>query len=291
MVCTVTSNLAINNVYWQRNVGGTITTIQSTTNTNKYSGSTSSSPSLTIFNVASSDLGTYTCFASNIVGTGQSSTTTLVISFPPTVVIQQSSYSVSAGQSVTLVCTVTSSLQISSVQWQRNFGGIITTITSNTNTNKYSGSTTNIPSLSISNTDSNDAGQYTCYASNSAGTGQSTITTLTVLLPPLVSVPQSFYSITTGQAITLTCTVTSTLPVNSVYWQRNVGGTITTITSNTNTNKYSGSSTNTPSLTIFSSNFNDAGSYTCFATNSAGTGRSNPTTLSVTGSRFSSSIS
>jgi hypothetical protein len=49
------------------------------TNTNKYSGSTSSVPSLTIFNAASSDAGTYTCFASNSVGTGQSSTTQLSV--------------------------------------------------------------------------------------------------------------------------------------------------------------------------------------------------------------------
>jgi hypothetical protein len=74
---TVTSNLAITSVQWQRNVGGSITTINSNTNTNKYSGSTTTTPSLTIFNAASSDVGTYTCFASNSVGTGQSTTTTL----------------------------------------------------------------------------------------------------------------------------------------------------------------------------------------------------------------------
>jgi hypothetical protein len=98
----------------------------------------------------------------------------------PTVQVQQPSYSVTTGNSVTLVCTVSSSLPITSVQWQRNVNGGITTINSNTNTNKYSGSTTTIPSLTIFNAASSDVGTYTCFASNNVGTGQSTTTTLSV---------------------------------------------------------------------------------------------------------------
>ena len=97
---------------------------------------------------------------------------------PPTVTVQQSSYSVTTGNSVTLVCSVSSSLSITSVQWQRNVGGSITTINSNTNTTKYSGSNTTTPSLTIFNVASSDVGTYTCFASNSVGTGQSTTTTL-----------------------------------------------------------------------------------------------------------------
>jgi hypothetical protein len=106
-----------------------------------------------------------------------------------------------------------------------------------------------------------------------------------VLDPPTVTVQQPSYSVTTGNSVTLVCSVSSSLSITSVQWQRNVGGTITTITSNTNTNKYSGSTTTTPSLTIFSAASSDVGTYTCFATNSVGTGQSTTTTLSVTGSR------
>jgi hypothetical protein len=106
-----------------------------------------------------------------------------------------------------------------------------------------------------------------------------------VLDPPTVTVQQSSYSVTTGNSVTLVCSVSSSLPITSVQWQRNVGGTITTINSNTNTNKYSGSTTTTPSLTIFSAAQSDAGTYTCFASNSVGTGQSTTTTLSVSGSR------
>jgi hypothetical protein len=51
----------------------------------------------------------------------------------PTVQVQQPSYSVTTGNTMTLGCTVTSNLAITSVQWQRNVGGSITTINSNTN--------------------------------------------------------------------------------------------------------------------------------------------------------------
>ncbi|XP_071159630.1 hemicentin-1-like isoform X23 [Mytilus edulis] len=285
LVCTVSSNLAVTDVYWQRNVGGSISQIRSTTNTNKYSGSTTSTPSLTISNADQNDVATYTCFATNSVGTGQSTTTQLsVTGTAPTVQVQQPSYSVTTGGSVTLVCTVTSNLAVTDVYWQRNVGGSISQIRSTTNTNKYSGSTTSTPSLTIFNADQNDVATYTCFATNSVGTGQSTTTQLSVTgTAPTVQVQQPSYSVTTGGSVTLVCTVTSNLAVTDVYWQRNVGGSISQIRSTTNTNKYSGSTTSTPSLTIFNADQNDVATYTCFATNSVGTGQSTTTQLSVTG--------
>jgi hypothetical protein len=53
-------------------------------------------------------------------------------------------------------------------------------------------------------------------------------------------------------------------------------------------NTKEGSTTTTPSLTIFSAAQSDAGTYTCFASNSVGTGQSTTTTLSVTESRLTS---
>jgi hypothetical protein len=46
----------------------------------------------------------------------------------------------------------------------------------------------------------------------------------------------------------LVCNVSSSLPLTSVEWEKNSNGTITTINTESNTEKYSGSSTNTPSL-------------------------------------------
>ena len=97
---------------------------------------------------------------------------------------------------------------------------------------------------------------------------------------PTVQVEQSSYSVTTGKTVVLVCTVTSDLTITSVEWERNVDGIKTTIV--TNTNKYSVSSTTTPSLTIFNAEFSDEGTYTCVASNRDGTGQST-TTLRVTG--------
>lgn len=74
--CTVTANPSHTTVYWRRVINGALTDI-TVTNNNKYSGSTVSSPSLTIFNADNSDEGNYICYADNSVGTGQSSQTFL----------------------------------------------------------------------------------------------------------------------------------------------------------------------------------------------------------------------
>ncbi|CAG2228771.1 unnamed protein product [Mytilus edulis] len=158
----------------------------------------------------------------------------------PSVSIPLTSYSINAGGQITLACSVTSSSALNQVFWQRTVNGFVTTITSSTNTNKYSGSTTSVPGLTILNTDSNDQGTYQCFASNAFGTGQSsTIAALTVTTPgtPTVTIQQTSYSVNNGGSITLSCTVSS---ATSVTWQRTVGTSVTTITSTTNTNKYSG---------------------------------------------------
>ena len=77
--------------------------------------------------------------------------------------------------------------------------------------------------------------------------------------------------------------MTSNLPITNIFWQMNIAGTTTTITSDTNTIKYSGSTSNNPSLEIFNTDLNDTGEYTCFASNSVGTGESSVITLNVTG--------
>lgn len=101
-----------------------------------------------------------------------------------------------------------------------------------------------------------------------------------------VTIQQTAYSVTRGGTITLGCTVSGSPAANNVYWQRTSNSVVTTINSNTNTNKYSGSTTNSPSLTIANAEENDEASYVCFATNVVGTGQSQPTFLTVTGSKY-----
>ena len=103
---------------------------------------------------------------------------------------------------------------------------------------------------------------------------------------PVVNVLQLSYSTNIGSSITLRCTVTSNPTHNSVYWQRTINGQTSQITTSTNTNKYSGSTVNTPSLTINNVAQSDAGSYRCLADNSIGTGQSQITVLNVAGSKY-----
>ena len=101
---------------------------------------------------------------------------------------------------------------------------------------------------------------------------------------PTVNIQQSIYTVNLGGTITLACIVTATPSATSVSWTRIVNGITTTVSMASS--KYSGSTVSVPSLTIFSSELSDEGSYSCRATNSLGTGQSGSTYLDVIGSEL-----
>ena len=99
-----------------------------------------------------------------------------------------------------------------------------------------------------------------------------------------VQIVQSSYSVLIGQSRTLECLVSGSPGATSVYWEKIVGSSTTTINSNTNTNKYTGSTVSTPSLTILNADQSDEANYVCYAVNAVGTANSQQTFLDVTGS-------
>lgn len=78
--CRVTGSPTATKVYWTKSQAGGASQTINMTDTNKYSGSSLTSPSLVIRNAQSSDDGTYRCWATNAVGTAQSSPTKVTIS-------------------------------------------------------------------------------------------------------------------------------------------------------------------------------------------------------------------
>lgn len=85
----------------------------------------------------------------------------------PVVTVDQTSYEVIEGSSVTLACRIVSSSQTTSVTWQRNINGA--TLIVDTRSDRYSGGTIVSPSLVIKNTTLSDTGLYICSATNDAG--------------------------------------------------------------------------------------------------------------------------
>lgn len=68
--CTYSANPQATLVRWEKTSSGNTVQIGDTAASNKYGGSTLSSPSLIIYNAAESDEGNYRCKVSNAVGTG-----------------------------------------------------------------------------------------------------------------------------------------------------------------------------------------------------------------------------
>ncbi|CAG2194105.1 unnamed protein product [Mytilus edulis] len=284
LVCSVTANPVHTTVYWRKIKNGVTTDINVANSNNKYSGSTVNNPSLQINNADLNDEANYACFASNSVGTGQSSQTFLdVIGGLLTVTIPQSSYSVLIGQQVTVSCTVTGTPTQTNVFWRKVVNGVQTNVDINGNS-RFTGGTTSSPSLTISNTQRSDEGIYVCYATNIVGTSNSQNTFLDVTGDiPSVNIQQSLYNVNYGSSVMLVCSVTANPVHTTVYWRKIKNGVTTDINVANSNNKYSGSTVNNPSLQINNADLNDEANYACFASNSVGTGQSSQTFLDVIG--------
>lgn len=84
-----------------------------------------------------------------------------------------------------------------------------------------------------------------------------------------------------GNTVVLDCQVNANPLVTTVFWQ--MPNRTIDMTAN-NFSMYSGSTVQSPSLTIISTTHADIGDYVCFATNAVGTGSSSQTFLDVIGS-------
>jgi len=168
---------------------------------------------------------------------------------PPAIVSQPQSQTVNAGANVTFSVTANGSGSLS-YQWRFN-GQNILGASSNT--------------CALTQVDTNDAGDYSVVVTNAFGSVTSAVATLTVIVPPSITVQPQDQAVNAGGTATFSVTATGTAPF-SYRWRFN-GTTI--------------AGANSATLTLINVQPADAGGYTVVITNLAGFVVSSNATLTV----------
>jgi pectin methylesterase-like acyl-CoA thioesterase len=217
----------------------------------------STSNILTIANAQAGDSGGYLVVITNLYGSATSTLVQVTISssaVPPTV-SGPTNLTVIAGNNATINDSVAGS-PIPALQWLDQTGTPIP------------GATT--ASLTLSNVQYSQNGYtYSLVATNIAGSATN-ITTLTVIVPPVITSQPSSLVVTNTQSASFTVAATG-VPNPWYQWNKN-GNPISGAGNNTATNA---------TFTIASVSSSDTASYSCTITNLAGSTNSTSVTLTV----------
>jgi len=216
---------------------------------------------LALNNVQTNSDGDYVVVAANSFGAVTSAVAALTVIVPPTFTNQPIGQSVLASQSVSFNGAADSMVP-QTYQWF--FNGI-----QMADTPRISGSATS--SLSISNVQASDAGNYTLVAANVAGSATSAVAVLNVLLPPAITQSPQSQNVLAGSNFSLTVSATGN-PSPAYQWWFNG-------TPLTDGGRITGSSSN--ALTVALSQTNDSGNYWVTASNSFGMATSTVAAVSV----------
>ncbi|XP_076080046.1 contactin-4-like [Mytilus galloprovincialis] len=275
--CNVSSQTALNKIYWERNSSGNVITI--TSDTTGIHGVSIANPGLTINVTTNSDSGFYTCVAENSYGIGKSIPIRLDIEGGiPVVKVHETVVNAVYGISVTLHVTINSAPEHFSIYWTKFVGNATEMI--HNGMIGTSGGNISSPSLTIRFPTASNVGIYKCYAKNVLGLGSSVNISLVVVGDiPTAKVEVREQTAHFGEEITIQCTVQSDPHHATVYWEKRNGDKITTLTSQTKGIR--GITIVVPSLTIMFVTSTDNGTYTCYAENSVGVGKSKTIKLNV----------
>jgi len=162
-------------------------------------------PTLDIGVVSRTDMGTYTCTATNPLGVSQPATVDVITYFPPNVTVVSSSAAalVEGADSVILTCTADSNPPPTYL-WVRKGGP--------------QGEVGRGPVLTISPVDRTDIDTYSCIASNSLGSSQPRAVSVDVHFLPNVTITAAATVLVEGRdGLKLDCEVDSN-PKPSIAW-------------------------------------------------------------------------
>jgi len=208
-----------------------------------------SGASMTLTNVQAAQAGTYTVQVTNAFGSVLSSNATLTVLVRPAITTQPSNQTVLLGTNASFTVTATGTTPLA-YQW--TFGGA-----------KLAGATAN--PLLLTSLQATQAGSYAVVVTNVAGSITSAVATLTVLVPPGITMQPSNQTVLVGTNASFTVTATGTAPL--AYQWTFQGAKLAGATANP--------------LLLTSLQATQAGSYAVVVTNVAGSITSAVATLTV----------
>ena len=172
------------------------------------SGTTNSTLNLTA--VTAANAGNYSVIVTNNYGSVTSSVATLTVTYPPSFTAQPTNQSAVVGATVVFSATVSGASPLT-YQWRTNGINLI-------NGGSLSGATSNV--LTLSNLTAANAGNYTLLVTNVYGAATSSVASLTVLLPPIITTPLSAQTIQCGSNASFSVVASGTSPL-SYRWSTN----------------------------------------------------------------------
>jgi len=216
-------------------------------------------------NLQVSSAGAYTVVITNLAGAATSQVAVLTIMLPPEITVQPQNQTVAVGAGVSFSVSASGTSPLS-FQWQHSGTNLAAG-------GRWSG--VNSAVLTLINAQPADAGSYAVVVTNSLGAVTSAAATLTVCLPPQITVPPESQTVAVGAGVSFSVTASGTSPL-SFQWQLS------------GTNLVAGgrwSGINSPVLTLTNVQPADAGPYAVVVSNSFGSVTSSVAYLSIDQSR------
>jgi uncharacterized repeat protein (TIGR01451 family) len=205
--------------------------------------------SLNLASVQTNQSGNYSVVVSNSAGSATSVVAVLTVLVRPTITQQPVSQSAIVGSNIIFQATAAGSTPLT-YQWYFNNTGV-------------SGATSS--SLTLTNVQPGEGGNYTLAVTNAAGAITSSVAQLTVLIPPSISVQPSNQTAAVSSTVSFVANASGSAPLTYQWWF--------------NTTNAVGTGSNV--LTLANVQLNETGTYAMVVSNSAGSITSTVATLTV----------